>query len=583
MKRIFPVLLAALALFCWGCGSSDNFVFTNSGPQPGVPTQLAFVQNPAQTTNTDFSTPPIVEVQDAFGNRVPGATNTITVSLVNPGTAVLNGQTTRDAIDGRATFTGLSVNEPGTFTLTCTAQGLTSANSATFTVTPSLALFALVQESGNSGNNPTQLVQLDPSTAGYVGTFGFLQTTADYDQFQDIECLPNGPIYLLGFDKDADSSRLATLNLATPPSFSDLGLITGVDFIYSLAYDANGQILYGIAEPLGGGLPILCTIDTTTLVATLAPNDLGGAIEDSAGRSLAFDDSTNTLYYVDDDSLYTVDTTTGTATLVGAGDTLNLDPVKGLDFNPTTNQLLAADRDDAEAAFINTSNGTDTIIGKTPGHIAGLSFCENSGVAPAGPARQTGYTVSGITQAFVDISSTGTALNLLDDGNSTEPIGFTFNFDGTAYTNIVVDANGYASFNNTNGNTDPELLPTENLFDNTLLVWWDDLDSEEPPINPGNIYVETLGSAPNRTFVIQYQTNHNENFTQTIDVEIILYEGTDVIEYHYADTTFGDPDYDDGACAVVGIQTDSTHADIWSIFQPVITSTTAIRFTPPAP
>src|SRR5829696_8996324 len=33
-----------------------------------------------------------------------------------------------------------------------------------------------------------------------------------------------------------------------------------------------------------------------------------------------------------------------------------------------------------------------------------------------------------------------------DDGYATVPIGFTFNYDGTNYTNIIVDANGFATF-----------------------------------------------------------------------------------------------------------------------------------------
>jgi hypothetical protein len=585
MRQIMPVLLTVLTFFCWGCGSSDNFVFTNTGPVAGVPTQLAFVQNPAQTTNTDFSTPPIVEVQDAFGNRVPGATNTITVSLVNPGTAVLNGQTTRDAVDGRATFTGLSVSEVGTFTLTCTAQGLASANSASFTVTPNLALYALAQVSGNMGMNPTQLIQLDPSTGEYSGTLGFIAAPG-VATFQDLECLPDGTLYAVGADA-TDDSQLVQVNLSNPSASTVLGEITGVDFIYSLAYDSNNQILYGIAEPTGGGISTLCTINTTTFVATPTPMDLGPAVPDSEGLGLAFDDNTSTLYHTDSDSLFTVDTTTGVATEIGGGSTIGLavdKGIRGLDFNPTTHQLFGISRGESGvssnisfAGTINTNNGSSVTTGNAP-PISGLTFCANSTIPAAGPARQTGYTVSGITQAFEDISGTGTPLNYSDDDSSLESIGFTFNFNGTDYTNIDINSNGTASFNGSSSRYESELLASDLIPGETLCLFWDDLD----PGAGGDVFIETLGTAPNRRFVIQWaQVAHNAlGGPEGIDAEIILYEGTNVIEFHYADVTFGDAEFDNGKNAVVGIQTSTTTSDIWSIFEAVLTNTTAIRFTP---
>ena len=591
MKRHITAILAAFALLLVGCGNSENFVFTNTNgnvnpnpTQPGVATQLAFVQNPAQTTNTDFSTPPIVEVQDAFGNRVPGATNTITVSLVNPGTATLNGQTTRDAVDGQAVFTGLSVDQEGTFTLTCSSPGLTGDNSATFTVTPSLALYALAQIPGNNGANPIQLIQLNPTTGEYVGTLGFPDST-NTTTLQDLECLPNGTLYAVGADA-SDDSYLVEVNLSNPAASTELGEITGVDFIYSLAYDSNNDILYGIAEPIGGGLSTLCTIDTTTFVATPAPNDLGAAVPDDSGLGLAFDDSTSTLFHTDSDSLFIVDTTTGVATEVGGGATIGLagaTGIRGLDFNPTTNQLFGASRGfsgySGNLSFsgtINTTTGSSITTGFTPA-VSGLTFCENSGVFTAGPARQTGYTVSAITQAFEDITATGTALGFTDDDNSNQAIGFTFNFNGTDYTNIDINSNGTASFNGSSSDFEAELLPSDFIPGETLCVFWDDLD----PSQGGDVFVETLGTAPNRRFVIQWaQVFHNSTAANGIDAEIILYEGTNVVEFHYADVIFGDAEFDNGKSASVGIQTSVSTGDVWSVFQAVLTDTTAIRFTP---
>lgn len=593
MRKLLPRFLALLSIFfVYGCGNSENFVFTNTnnGPFPGVPAQLAFVQNPAQTTDTDFSTPPVVEVQDAFGDRVPGATNTITVSLVNPGPTTLNGQTTRDAVDGQAVFTGLSVDMPGTYTLTCSAPNLQGDESATFTVTPRLGLFSLSKVQGAGMGGSTQLIQLNPETGEYSGSLGFLESPGTV-AFVDLECLPDGTVYAAGFDGSGNSD-LVLVNMNDPSNSTKVFDITGADNLFSLAYDANNQIMYAIGEETDMADEGLYTLDLSTGVATAAPNTLGNPRE--GGYGLAFDDSTNTLFFTDGDSLYTIDTTTGIATVVAGGDTIGIggstgrDAIRGLDFNPNTNQLFGVSRGGAvedtgaasKAGIINTSTGTSTQTGFSP-HCSGLAFCQDPAVT-AGPARQTGYIVSAITQAFEDISTTGAALGLSDDGESDQALGFTFNFDGTDYTEIEINDNGYASFVDTSGNTFPELLPTTELDDDTLLVFWDNLDGADPTPN-GDIYVETLGTAPNQRFVVQWNINHNAGFAGTINCQLVLYEGTNVIEYHYDDVTFGNDMHDAGQGAVVGIQTNSTTADIWSIFQPVITNTTAIRFTPPTP
>lgn len=91
-----------------------------------TPQQLAIILEPQDVERTigfDIS----VEVQTAGGQKVPGATNTVTVSLqTNPGSATLSGITTVNAIDGVATFTGLSLNQIALgYRLQVTSPGLT--------------------------------------------------------------------------------------------------------------------------------------------------------------------------------------------------------------------------------------------------------------------------------------------------------------------------------------------------------------------------------------------------------------------------------------------------------------------------
>ena len=104
-------------------------------------TQLVFTVAPTNTAANSTITPSVaVSIEDAGNNVQTSATNTVTLAIgVNPGGGTLSGETTVTAIaiNGVATFTGLTINKPGTgYTLTAAASGLTTATSGTFNITP---------------------------------------------------------------------------------------------------------------------------------------------------------------------------------------------------------------------------------------------------------------------------------------------------------------------------------------------------------------------------------------------------------------------------------------------------------------
>ena len=588
MKHLNTLLITLVALLAFGCGSSDDFVFTNTNNNPtltGVPSKLAFVTNPAQTVDTDFSVAPVVEVQDAFGIRVQAATTEITVSLVNPGSTILNGTTTRNAIDGRATFTGLSVSEAGTFTLQATGGGLTAGNSATFVVANRLALYALY--SANSTGGPavlSQFAEVNPADGSVVGISGFIGDGTTIGAVQDLVCLPNGSI--LGAARDSannGNSYLIDINPSNPDLSTIIGVIdngTTVSQIMDLAYDENHDILYGVGR---GPNDRIFTINTSTGVGTPLPNDHG---LNGQPASLAYDNQNNVLYMTSgNEELATVDVTTGVATVVGP--LSSVDDIVGLDFNPETNVLFGGSRgDDGESSAasdfvtISTSTGNETKIGLTA-EMTGLAFCAAAPIAPLTLPRQSSYTISNITEATVDISATGTDLNLGDDDLSDQPIGFTFDFNGTSFTTVTISSNGYLVFGSSfvDSCCPDELPPTAVLDDNTLLPLWDDLD----PSIAGSVFVETLGTAPNRRFVIQWDgvAHHNgANPGIAGSFEVILFEGTNVFEFHYSDLTFGEIEHDNGRSAIVGVQYDLSTVDLLSIFAADIANNSAYRFTP---
>src|SRR5437867_3306484 len=135
-------LPAALAAGILGCEQARP-------TQPsGAATKLAFTGQPTNVAAAQPITPAVqVAVQDAVGNRVPGATDAVTVALgSNPSGGTLAGTVTVNAAQGIATFADLRIDRPGSgYTLLASAAGLSGATSTPFAVT---LTFAAVTASG---------------------------------------------------------------------------------------------------------------------------------------------------------------------------------------------------------------------------------------------------------------------------------------------------------------------------------------------------------------------------------------------------------------------------------------------------
>jgi hypothetical protein len=117
------------------------------------PCSLAFTTDgqPAGTTvnttiTSSFDSPgagPVkVEVLDAWGRLVTSSNAAITIAITstaNPGSGTLSGTTTVDAIGGVASFSDLSINQPGIgYRLTATSYGMSSVTSDHFDIWGSL-------------------------------------------------------------------------------------------------------------------------------------------------------------------------------------------------------------------------------------------------------------------------------------------------------------------------------------------------------------------------------------------------------------------------------------------------------------
>src|SRR5206468_1596922 len=90
-------------------------------------------------TNSTLTKQPVVKLEDSSNNVVLDSTHTVTVALTTPGGASLGGTLTLTLVNGVATFTNLTVDTAGTYTLTPSTNvgaGVTGlAASSSFAIT----------------------------------------------------------------------------------------------------------------------------------------------------------------------------------------------------------------------------------------------------------------------------------------------------------------------------------------------------------------------------------------------------------------------------------------------------------------
>ncbi len=220
--------------------------------------------------------------------------------------------------------------------------------------------------------------------------------------------------------------------------------------------------------------------------------------------------------------------TTGTS-VTASPSTSTLYTVTGTDANSCTNtatSMITA----SLSPSVTISPASATI---NCGDVQALAVMQN--------ASANLYDFSGLSGTFTALSG-GTAVDVIEDDDvvsSAIPIGFSFTFEGTTFTDVIASSNGWLSFNasagtataaeqRTNVSTAPAvMLPL-------LAPLWDDLDGFDAP---GAASYLTTGSAPNRVFTFEWldwEWNWQAG-AAVISFQVKLYEGSNKVEFIYRD------------------------------------------------
>lgn len=200
--------------------------------------------------------------------------------------------------------------------------------------------------------------------------------------------------------------------------------------------------------------------------------------------------------------------------------------------------------------------------------VANLSFGQTINAGPDDTICPPGCATLTASVTLNANTTPGTGLTLGDDQWSPLiPLGFSFTFFGNTYTNIVVGSNNILTFDASQANggcqwpinsaiPNPILPPTSPF--NSIMCPWEDL----LPSANNEVYA-TIGTAPNRVFVVSYCASPMFGCTSTTFTGcVMLYETTNVIETHFANKQLC-ASWNNGA-AIHGIQ-DATGATAYVV------------------
>jgi alpha-tubulin suppressor-like RCC1 family protein len=408
--------------------SATSGALTNDTSDPfnitaGVAAQLAIRTEPTATQAGSSISPAVeVEIQDASGNLVATATNSVAVAIgTNPGTGVLTGTTPVAAVAGVATFSDLSIDKTGTgYDLDFTSTGLTGTTSASFDIT--------------AAGPSTLVITGQPSNTTAGATISPAVTVEIRDAFDNLV---------------TTATNTVNLSIGTNPGSGTLGGTTGVAAVAGVA-TFNDLFIQaaGIGYDLNAASTGLTgTTSTTFDISAAAAAALAFSVQPSnatAGVVIA----PSILVEVHDAFGNLVTSASGTITMNindnPGGGSLSGDNTKGAVSGVSTFDDLSIDRSGNNYTLIASAGGgiTSAISDQfdiDPAAASQLVFTAQPTDAGAGDFIQPNIEVQ-IQDAFGNVVPSWTETVTMSIG--TNPGGGTLSGDVTA-----IPVNGTATWN----------------------------------------------------------------------------------------------------------------------------------------
>jgi hypothetical protein len=237
-----------------------------------------------------------------------------------------------------------------------------------------------------------------------------------------------------------------------------------------------------------------------------------------------------------------------------------------------------------------------SIAGRCKALLVGVMACA-LGVSVAATTKGPdagGYTATDDTTfSFVDIAGASGGVGILggsDDVTAALQLPFTFRFYGQTYPFVCVSSNGVVYFVASEdactglvdfANTDlSSVAPPGDRP--AVLPFWNDLTFQVA--GAGSVFYQTLGTAPNRRFIVQWNDAFPQGSLTPVTFQVILNESGQTVLFQYKTVNLGagNPE-SNGAHATVGIHATGGLASgkqiAWSHAAAVLGDQTAILFS----
>ena len=207
----------------------------------------------------------------------------------------------------------------------------------------------------------------------------------------------------------------------------------------------------------------------------------------------------------------------------------------------------------------------------------GYVFADNRD--PGGPVYNW---IPGVNRVDDDdwVNVSGTGGDETDDGVITTTLPFSFTLYGTRYTAMYVSTNGNVHFATPNSYYPLDSRPCLPIVSQfvprpMLAALWDDL--VVPPISEtGGVYTDVVGTAPNRTYVVEWRYVYEFGSpARRATFAVLLDENGDIRFQYQLISGIGV----DGSNAVIGIQNATGSIGLpYSCYQPAVVPERAIRY-----